>query len=249
MGYSNSPLVTYTQISPNKTANRKHQIDTITIHCFAAQVNAQRGCSVFQPTTKQASCNYVIGYDGSIGLVVEEKDRSWCSSSSSNDDRAITIEVSSDNYHPYAVTDAAYKALIDLLVDICQRNNIKQLLWKADKNLIGQVDKQNMTVHRWFANKACPGDWLYERHGAIAAEVNKRLIEEEDENMTKETFKKLMDEYLEDLANEEATWEQADLAWAQKNGLMAGDAQGKLSPKKFITRGEVAAMLHRNSEK
>ena len=73
------------------------------------------------------------------------------------------------------MTDAAYKALVDLCVDICQRNGIKELKWKADKSLIGQVDKQNMTVHRWFANKACPGDYLYNRHGQIAAEVNARL--------------------------------------------------------------------------
>ena len=32
-----------------------------------------------------------------------------------------------------------------------------------------------MTVHRWFANKACPGDYLYNLHGEIAAEVTKRL--------------------------------------------------------------------------
>jgi hypothetical protein len=108
-------------------------------------------------------------------MYVEEKDRSWCSSSSSNDNRAITIEVASDTKHPYAVNDKAYSALIELLVDICKRNDIKELKWKGDKSLIGQVDKQNMTVHRWFANKSCPGDYLYERHGAIAEAVNKKL--------------------------------------------------------------------------
>lgn len=98
-------------------------------------------------------------------MCVEEKDRSWCSSSGSNDHRAITIEVASDTTHPYAVKEAAYKGLIDLLVDICRRNGIKELKWKADKNLIGKPDQQNMTVHRWFANKACPGDYLYNLHG------------------------------------------------------------------------------------
>ena len=66
-------------------------------------------------------------------------------------------------------------ALIGLVADICRRNDIKQLLWNGDKSLIGQVDEQNMTVHRWFAKKACPGDYLYGKHGYIAAEVNKRL--------------------------------------------------------------------------
>lgn len=172
---SNSKLVTYTRLSPHKNSPRNHVIDTITIHCIVGQWTAKQGCDYFATTDRDCSANYVVGKDGSVGLSVEEKDRSWCSSSGSNDNRAITIEVASDATHPYAVTDAAYKALVNLCVDICQRNGIKELKWKADKSLIGQVDKQNMTVHRWFANKACPGDYLYNRHGQIAAEVNARL--------------------------------------------------------------------------
>lgn len=172
---SNSSLVSYTKISPNKTSPRKHVIDTITIHCVVGQCTVERLGEVFAPTSRQASSNYGIGYDGKIGMYVEEKDRSWCSSNGANDNRAITIEVASDTTHPYAVTDKAYNALIDLCTDICRRNGIKELKWKGDKSLIGQVDKQNMTVHRWFANKSCPGDYLYNRHGDIATEVNKRL--------------------------------------------------------------------------
>jgi len=172
---SNSPLVSYTKISPNKTSPRKHTIDTVTIHCVVGQCSVETLGEIFKPTSKQASCNYGVGPDGRIGMYVEEKDRSWCSSNRDNDDRAITIEVASDTTHPYAVTDAAYSSLINLLTDICKRNNISELKWKADKSLIGQVDKQNMTVHRWFANKVCPGDYLYNRHGQIAKEVNARL--------------------------------------------------------------------------
>lgn len=175
MSYSNSPLVSYTKISPNKTVNRNHKIDTITIHCVVGQCSVETLGNVFAPTSRQASCNYGVGVDGRIGMYCEEKDRSWCSSNAANDHRAITIEVASDTSHPYAVNDKAYSALIDLLVDICKRNGIEKLLWKADKSLIGQVDKQNMTVHRWFANKSCPGDYLYNRHGEIAEAVNKRL--------------------------------------------------------------------------
>ena len=175
----NSPLVSYTKISPNRTSPRRHAIDTITIHCVVGQLTAKGilNTSRFVNYDPQsgASCNYAIGCDGSIGLCVEEADRSWCSSSAENDNRAITIEVASDTSHPYAVRDAAYKALVNLLVDICVRNNIKKLLWKGDKSLIGQPDKQNMTVHRWFANKTCPGEYLYSRHSKIAAEVNERL--------------------------------------------------------------------------
>lgn len=176
---SNSSLVSYTKISPNRTSPRNHRIDTISIHCVVGQFTAKEILNLnnfvkYDPK-RGSSCNYAVGRDGSIGLCVEEKDRSWCTSNRANDHRAITIEVASDVEHPYKVTDKSYKALIDLLVDICKRNNIKELKWRADKSLIGQPDKQNMTVHRWFANKACPGDYLYERHGQIADEVNARL--------------------------------------------------------------------------
>jgi hypothetical protein len=176
---SNSSLVNYTKISPNRTSPRKHEIDTITIHCAVGQFTAKQLLNLSRFVNPDpewgASCNYAVGHDGSIGLGVEEKDRSWCSSNAANDHRAITIEVASDKKHPYSVTDKAYKALISLLVDICKRNKIKELKWKADKSLIGKADKQNMTVHRWFANKACPGEYLYSRHGQIAEAVNKQL--------------------------------------------------------------------------
>ena len=172
---SNSSLVNYTKISPNKNSPRNHKIDTITIHCVVGQCTVESLGDVFAKASRKGSSNYGIGYDGKIGMYVEEKDRSWCSSNAANDHRAITIEVASDTKHPYKVTDAAYDALIKLLVDICKRNNIKELKWKGDKSLVGKVDQQNMTVHRWFANKACPGDYLYNRHGDIAKAVNAQL--------------------------------------------------------------------------
>ena len=175
MAYTNSSLVDYKRISPHKTSPRGHKIDTITVHCLVGQWTAKRGCDYFATTNRKCSANYVVGKDGSIGLSVEEKDRSWCSSNKANDHRAITIEVASDTTHPYAVTDKAFNALIELVADICKRNKIKELKWKADKSLIGQVDKQNMTVHRWFANKTCPGDYLYNKHFYIAEQVNKKL--------------------------------------------------------------------------
>lgn len=173
---SNSSLVRYTKLSQNCTKPRNQKIDTITIHCVAGDCTVETIGAIFAPTSRQASSNYGIGSDGRIGMYVEEKDRSWCTSSATNDHRAITIEVSNNGGAPdWPVSDKAYAALLDLVTDICKRNGIKQLLWKGDKSLIGQVDKQNMSVHRWFAAKACPGDFLYNRHGAIAQEVNKRL--------------------------------------------------------------------------
>ena len=172
---SNSPLVNYVKISPNKNSPRNHKIDTITPHCVVGQLSVEQIGAVFAPVSRQASSNYGIGPDGRIGMYVEEKDRSWCSSNAANDHRAITIEIASDMTDPYAITDKAYKALVDLCVDICKRNDIKELKWKADKSLIGKPEEQNITVHRWFANKACPGDYIYERLGQIADEVNARL--------------------------------------------------------------------------
>lgn len=172
---SNSSLIDYTKISPNKTSPRNNVIDTITIHCVVGQCSIETLGNIFAPTSRKASSNYGIGPDGRIGMYVEEKDRSWCSSSSSNDNRAITIECASDTTYPYAINDKVYESLINLCTDICKRNNIKELKWKADKSLIGQPDKQNMTVHRWFAATACPGDYIYNRLGDIADKVNAKL--------------------------------------------------------------------------
>ena len=176
---SNSKLASVTLISPNKNSPRNKPIDRISIHCFVGQVTAKRGCEVFQPTSKKASCNYVVGYDGSIGLCVDEGDRSWCTSSPANDHRAVTIETASDNKDPYAVTDKAYAALLNLVEDICRRNGKTKLLWLGDKDKTlafkPAADEMVLTVHRWFANKACPGQYLLDRHPEIAAEVTRRL--------------------------------------------------------------------------
>lgn len=172
---SNSKLVNYTKISPNKTVSRKHKIDTITIHCVMGQLSVETLGNIFAKKSRKASSNYGIGPDGRVGMYVEEKDRSWCSSNAANDHRAITIECASDVEHPYAINRKVYNSLIELCADICKRNNIKELKWKGDKKLIGKVDQQNMTVHRWFANKACPGDYIYNRLGQIAKEVNTKL--------------------------------------------------------------------------
>lgn len=173
---SNSPLVDYTRISPNKNSPRNHKIDTITIHCVVGQCTVETLGNIFAPTSRQASSNYGVGTDGKIGMYVEEKDRSWCSSNAANDNRAVTIEVASDTKHPYAVNDRAFAALLDLVTDICKRNGIKKLVWSTKKaDRVNHKNGCNMTVHRDYANKSCPGDYLYNRHREIAAEVNRRL--------------------------------------------------------------------------
>lgn len=176
MSYTNSKLVTYQKISPNKNSPRNHAIDTITIHCMAGNLSLQECGSLFQ-RRGGASSNYGIDSQGNIGLYVEEKDRSWCSSSRSNDNRAITIEVANDGGAPdWHISDKAMKALISLCADICKRNNIKKLIWSTDKNTrVNHLNGCNMTVHRDYAAKSCPGNYIYSKLGYIAQEVNKQL--------------------------------------------------------------------------
>ncbi len=179
MAYTNSPLVSYTKLSPNHSGQRTHGIDRITPHCVVGQCSVETLGNIFMPTSKQASCNYGIGYDGRIGMYVEEKNRSWCSSSNANDQRAVTIECASDASEPYAFRDVAYKKLIELCVDICKRNGKNKLLWLGDKtttlNYSPKSNEMVLTVHRWFANKSCPGSWMYARMGDLAAKVTAAL--------------------------------------------------------------------------
>lgn len=179
MAYTNSPLVTYTKLSPNHSGLRTHSIDRITPHCVVGQLSAENICGCFISPSRQASCNYGIGKDGRVSLCVEEKNRSWCSSSAANDQRAITIECASDLTHPYAMNSAVYTSLIELCTDICKRNGKAKLLWLGDKNktlnYAPAADEMVITCHRWYSNKSCPGDWLYSRLGDLAAKVTANL--------------------------------------------------------------------------
>ena len=75
---SNSPLVSYTKLSPNHSGQRTHAVDRITPHCVVGQCSVETLGNIFAPTSRQASCQYGIGVDGRVGMYVEEKNRSWC---------------------------------------------------------------------------------------------------------------------------------------------------------------------------
>ena len=166
---SNSPLVNYVKISPNKNSPRNHKIDTITIHHMAGNLSVETCGNLFASPSRQASANYGVGSDGRVGMYVEEKDRSWCSSSGANDHRAVTIEVANDqiggNWH---VSDTALEKLIELCADICKRNGIPKLNYTGDT-------KGNLTMHKWFTATACPGPYLESKFPYIAEQVNQRL--------------------------------------------------------------------------
>ena len=176
---SNSPLVSYTKLSPNNSGKRKMAIDRITPHCVVGQCTVETLGNVFAPTSRQASCNYGIGTDGRVGMYVQEDTVSWCSSSHANDARAVTIECASDMTEPYYMNPKVYATLVKLCVDICKRNGKKKLLWLGDKvqtlNYNPKADEMVLTVHRWFAQKSCPGDWLFSRRGNLAKEVTAQL--------------------------------------------------------------------------
>ena len=177
MGYTNSSLVNYIKLSPNKTSPRNHKIDTITIHHMAGNLSVEACGNVFAKTSRKASSNYGVGTDGRIGLYVDESDRSWCSSNKTNDHRAVTIEVANDTLAPtWTVSDKALESLIKLVADICKRNNIAKLVWSDNKSdRVNHKNGCNMTVHRDFASTSCPGNYLYGKMPYIANEVNKIL--------------------------------------------------------------------------
>jgi hypothetical protein len=179
MSYTNSPLVAYTKLSPNNSGQRTKEIDRITPHCTVGQVTAEGLGDWFSKTSTKASSNYGIDRNGRVGLYVEEKNRSWCSSNAANDQRAVTIECASDTKEPYEMNTAVYETLVKLCTDICERNGKKKLLWLGDKEKTlkykPQPDEMVLTVHRWFANKSCPGDWLYSRLGDLAEKVTAAL--------------------------------------------------------------------------
>lgn len=166
---SNSKLVDYIKISPNSTNPRKSIIRKITIHHMAGNLTVEQCGEVFATKNRKASSNYGIGSDGRIGLYVEENNRAWTSSNVDNDNQAITIEVANDKLgEDWHVSDKALEALIELCVDICERNNIKGLNFTGDKN-------GNLTMHKYFANTTCPGPYLESKFPYIADAVNKRF--------------------------------------------------------------------------
>ena len=166
---SNSPLVNYTKISPNSSNPRNKPITKITIHHVAGNLTVEQVGNIFAPKERKASSNYGVDNHGRVGMYVEEKNRAWASSSSDNDNQAVTIEVANITGAPdWKVSDIALNKTIDLCVDICKRNNIKRLNFTGDKT-------GNLTMHKMFTNTSCPGPYLESKFPYIADMVNKGL--------------------------------------------------------------------------
>ena len=234
---SNSSLVDYTKFSPNYST-RTAKIDKITIHHMAGILTVEQCGDIFANSKQQASSNYGIDGNGRVGLYVSESNRSWASSNSYNDNRAVTIEVANSKVgNPWPVNDVAYEKLIQLCVDICQRNGIAFLNYTG--NSYG-----NLTMHKMFTATACPGPYLEERFPAIAEEVNKRLkngsiypVQMGDEDMTYEQFKQFMNQYLNEAdSSNPSSWAKDACDKAIKKGILKGDGKGAYNWQKPLTR-------------
>lgn len=166
---SNSNLVNYTKLSPNYTKMNNKVNKKITIHHMAGNLTVEGCGEVFQNKLRKASSNYGIGSDGRVGLYVEESNRAWTSSNRTNDSEAVTIEVANNTLDPtWTVSEAAFNKLIDLCVDICMRNGIRQLVWTGDST-------GTLTCHYMFTATLCPGPYLKSKMSEIAQLVNARL--------------------------------------------------------------------------
>lgn len=262
MQYSN--LTDYILESPNCTTGRtlnskKYTVDTITIHCMAGNASIESCGKRFQDTTIKASSNYGIGSDGRVGCYVYEENRSWCSSNSANDVRAITIEVANTVAEdPWPISDEAYNKLILLLVDICKRHKIKKLIWSTSKeDRVNHRNGCNMTCHRDYAAKACPGNFIYNREGQIAEAVNKLLggdldmtIDEFINQLTPEQALKISNKAREAKRKlPESSFASESLQWAKEQGIMNGDESGNMMPRDDLTREQFVTVLHRYDEK
>ena len=219
-GYSNSPLATLKLLSPNCSKPRNHAIDRITPHHTAGVLSVESALEWFSKTSTQASCNYIIGNDGRIGLCVEEKNRAWTSSSRLNDNRAITYEVCNSGWEKdgWPISDKSFDAVVALSTDICRRYGKKKLLWIADKEKAlayePKSDEMLLTVHNWFNNTNCPGKYFQDKFPELARRVTYALNHDEDEEEEEVTRYKTVEEMPK--------WAQADVQKLIDAGFLKG---------------------------
>lgn len=217
---SNSSLVDLTDYSPNHSGTRKHSITKIAIHHTAGVLTAARIGNVFKSTSRQASCNYGVGSDGKIVLVVDECNRAWTTSSFWCDNRAVTIETSNSQYGGnWPVSDLVLNRLIDLVTDICKRNGIKNCTYTGGADGVLQM-------HKWYAQTSCPGPYLGSKFPYISQEVNKRL---RGEKTTSTSNLYRVRKSWADSKSQKGAFKNLNSAidLAKKNGYMVFDSSGK----------------------
>lgn len=188
MGYSK--LCSRIIESPNHSGRRTKKLAIITPHIIVGMATMSSLGNMFSKTSRGASCNYGVCVDGIVGIV-DENNRSWCSSSGWNDQQAITIEVASTTTDPFVVTNDCFNMLVDLCVDICRRNGFKRMI--NSSSLIDLKNKLNtksddtviLSKHNFYANKSCPGRYLGSKFDELAQLVTNRLSNIKEDNTNK----------------------------------------------------------------
>lgn len=146
-----------------------HKICKFTPHIMAGILTGKQcAVNIFQKANRYASANYCIGNDGDIVCNVYEENRAYTSSSRTNDNQAITVEVSNCEIGgQWKISDAAWNSLIKLAVDVCRRYNFR-LVYDGTPN-------GSLTRHNMFANTTCPGAYLQSKFQELANTVNAML--------------------------------------------------------------------------
>lgn len=226
----------------NYTVNNSRNIRYIVIHYTGnSKDTAIANAKYFSNNSNcQASAHYFVD-DNEIYQSVKDKDRAWhCGTKKSyyhaecRNNNAIGIEMccTAGNYR---VSEKTKQNTAQLCAMLCKKYNIT-------------IDR--VVRHYDITHKNCPAQMSGDNNTEWVQFKNliQSLIEEE-EDMTQETFNKMMDKYITELAQKPASFDQNALVWAQKNGLIMGDETGNLMAKKFMTRGEFAVVLQRFFEK
>lgn len=254
-GANNKTIKRYVQPSEN---DKNYQ-------SLIAKIGKNTSRTDWNHSSQQAGVNAWIGAlaDGSVAAVqtLPWNYRPWgCGSGPKGSCNTgwIQFEICEDNLSDPNYFAKVYKEACELTAYLCKTYNINPngfvnvngvtvptILCHQDSYQLG-LGSNHADVYHWF--KKYGKDMATVRKD-VAALMQSKVIEEDDEDMTQEKFNEMMNVYLSQLAAQPVTWEQDAMTWAQANGLINGNEKGQLMPKRFMTRGEFAAVLKRYAEK
>lgn len=171
--------------SIRNTKLKPSQFDFIP-HCTAGMSSAEATATRFQRPDVKASATYCIGSNGDIVQNVPEEYRPWTTGGDLNvngvtgammDHHSFTFEIANTTLAPnYLMSAEAIASLVYLMTDICKRHGIKSVTWKDDKYFASDSRNYNViAVHKWYARKSCPGNFLYSSMQNVADTVNMLL--------------------------------------------------------------------------
>lgn len=174
-----SDLTDFVSLSSNNSGERKNKISRVTIHVVVGEFDALTVAGWFNKPERRASANYIIGKSGEVVQNVDENNRAWTSGNADNDNKAITIECSSNNKNHNSLNDAVFNKLILLCVDICRRYGKNKAVYFADKDTAARYEQYQQTdnemlftKHNFYQNVACPDKWIEEHYNEIINRIN-----------------------------------------------------------------------------